>query len=149
MLESLFNKVGVLSCEICKLFTNNYFEEHLWTSSSKLHLKRDWTKVLSCEFCELFKNTYFVEDLQTAGSETPVRGSFFNKVARLTAWRLLTVLERLPHRYFSVNLRNFQESFFSERLLAATSHMMLFSSLFADQWGLQPKIILFGGAMVY
>ena len=24
----------VLSCEICKLFKNNYFEEHLWTSTS-------------------------------------------------------------------------------------------------------------------
>ena len=31
----------VLSCEICKLFNNNYFEEHLWTSVSKLYLKRD------------------------------------------------------------------------------------------------------------
>ena len=31
----------VLSCEICKLFKNNYFEEHLWMSASKLYLKRD------------------------------------------------------------------------------------------------------------
>ena len=50
VLESLFNKVAVLracnfikegsdtilSCEICKLSKNNYFEEHLWMSSSKL-----------------------------------------------------------------------------------------------------------------
>ena len=52
------------------------------------------THVFSCEFRELFKSTYFVEDLQTAGSETPVRGFVFNKVASLTARRLLTVLER-------------------------------------------------------
>ena len=31
----------VFSCEICKLFKNNYFEETLWTSTSKLYLKRD------------------------------------------------------------------------------------------------------------
>ena len=49
--------------------------------------------MFSREFCELFKNTYFVEDLRTAGSETPVRGSLFNKVASLTAWTHLTVLE--------------------------------------------------------
>ena len=36
------------------------------------------------EFCELLKNTYFVEPLQTAVSETPMRGSVFNKVAILT-----------------------------------------------------------------
>ena len=29
-----------------------------------------------------------------AGSKTPVRGFLFNKVASLTAWRSLTVLER-------------------------------------------------------
>ena len=28
----------VLSCEICKLFKNNYFEEHLMTSASKFYL---------------------------------------------------------------------------------------------------------------
>ena len=30
-----------LSFEICKLFKNNYFEEHLWTSTSTHYLKRD------------------------------------------------------------------------------------------------------------
>ena len=99
MLESLFNKVPVLgpwnfikktptqvlSWEICKLYRNNYFEEHLSMSPSKLYLKRDSTQVFSCEFCELLKNTYFVEDLQMAGSETRVLGSLFNKVASLTA----------------------------------------------------------------
>ena len=55
VLKSLFNKVAVLgsatllrktprqmlSCEICEIFKNNYFEEHLWPSASKLYLKRD------------------------------------------------------------------------------------------------------------
>ena len=50
--------------------------------------------MLSLEFCELFNNTYFVEDLRTAGSETPVRGSLFNKVASLTTYTLLSVFER-------------------------------------------------------
>ena len=40
---TLFKKAPtqVFSCEICKLFKNNYFEEHLWTSASKHYLKRD------------------------------------------------------------------------------------------------------------
>ena len=84
----------LLSCEIYKLFKNNYFKEHLWMSASKHYLKRDSNSGASCEFCKLFKNTYFLEDLQTACSETPVMGSFFKKVANLTGWKLLTVLER-------------------------------------------------------
>ena len=47
-----------------------------------------------CEFGELFKNTYFKEHLQTAGSKTRVRGFPLNRVASLTAWRPLAVLER-------------------------------------------------------
>ena len=40
---TLFKKTPtqVFSCEIYKLFKNNYFEEHLWTSASKHYLKRD------------------------------------------------------------------------------------------------------------
>ena len=41
MLESLFNKIArlktppqVLSCEICKTFTNTYFDEHLLKAAS-------------------------------------------------------------------------------------------------------------------
>ena len=30
-----------LSCENCKHFKNNYFEEHLWASASKPYLKKD------------------------------------------------------------------------------------------------------------
>ena len=93
----------MFSCEIYKLFKNNYFEEHLWTSASKHYLKRDSNSGASCEFRKLFKNTYILEDLQTACSETPVRESFFKKVASLTAWKPLTVLERdspVPHDTF-------------------------------------------------
>ena len=84
----------VFSCEIYKLFKNNYFEEHLWMSASKLYLKRDYNTGVFL-WTLLFKNTYFVEDLQTAGSETSVWGSLFNKVASVTAWKHLTVLETL------------------------------------------------------
>ena len=31
----------MISCEICELFQNNDFEEHLWMFASKLYLKRD------------------------------------------------------------------------------------------------------------
>ena len=44
------------------------------------------TQVFSHKFSKFFKNTYFVEDLRTAVSETPVRGSLFNKAASLTTW---------------------------------------------------------------
>ena len=49
--------------------------------------------MFSRAFCELFKNTYFVEDLRMAGSETTVLRSLFNKIASLTAWMHLIVLE--------------------------------------------------------
>ena len=89
----------MLSFEICKLFKSNYFEEHLWTSASKLYFKRDSNTSV---FLRIFwiiqehRNIYIVEDIRTAGSETPVRGSVFNKFANLTAWTHLTVVERDP-----------------------------------------------------
>ena len=60
----------MLSCEICEIFKDNYFEEHLWTTASKLIKKETLTQMFFCEFCELFKNTYFKEHLRTAGSKT-------------------------------------------------------------------------------
>ena len=85
-----------------------------------------------CEFCEFFKNTYFEKDLQTASSETPVRGSLFNKGASLTARRLLTVLERDCRTGISLGiLRNFKENR-TDYLLTTTSHIM-FVLLIADQ----------------
>ena len=132
------------SCEICKLFKNNYFEELLWMSTSKLYLKRDSNISVFLWFFELFKNTYFVKDL-----ETPVLGFLFNKVASLMAWRPLAVLERDCSTSISLwILWNFSENFFAEHLLAAISHMMLLFFPFSDQWALQPKINLFSGAMV-
>ena len=88
----------VLPCEIFKLlefvnFQNNYFQENLWKSASKLLLKETPKQVFSREFCELFKNTYFVQDLKTADSGTPVQRPLSNKVASLTSWTHLTVLE--------------------------------------------------------
>ena len=93
---TLLKKIStqMLYCEICKLFKSNYFEEHLWMSTSKLYLKKESNVVFSCEFCELFKKTYFVKVLQKARSETPVRGSVFSKIASLMVWRSLAVLKR-------------------------------------------------------
>ena len=39
-------------------------------------------------------NLILKEHLQTAGSKTPLRQFLFNKVAGLTGWRPLAVLER-------------------------------------------------------
>ena len=88
----------MLSCEICKLseftnFQNNYFEEDLRLSASKFYLKRDSNTGVFLWILWIIQETYFVEDLQMAGLEKPVLGSFFNKVASLTAWTHLTVLE--------------------------------------------------------
>ena len=87
-----------------------YFEEHLWMSASKLYLKRDYNTGVFL-WTLLFKNTYFVVDLRIAGSETPIRGSLFNKVANMTAWKHLTVLERYPSKgiYLWI-LWNFKEA---------------------------------------
>ena len=133
----------ILPREIWQISKNNNSEEHLRVTAFKVYKKEIPTQVLSCEFCKLFISNYFAEDLRLAGSETPLCVSFFNKVACLTAWRPIIVSERdsLSDRYFSVS--------FVKHLLANISHMMLlFFFLFADQWGLKPKISLFGGPMV-
>ena len=84
-----------------------------------------------------------------AVSETPVQRCLFNKVASLTARTHLAKLDRHPNTGVSLwILWNFQESFFVEHILATTSLMMLLFFFFADQWSLQPKINLFGGAQV-
>ena len=58
---------------------NKVFLKILQISQEKTCVETQ-AQVHSCEFCKLFKNTYFLEDLQTASPETPVRGSFFDKV---------------------------------------------------------------------
>ena len=60
----------VLSGKISKIFKNNYFEEHLETSTSNLYLKKTPTQVFSCKFCELFRNTFLVKDPKATGSKT-------------------------------------------------------------------------------
>ena len=51
----------MLSCEICEIFKNSYFEKHLWKAASKLYWKRDSNTVvdegminLENEFTRLF-----------------------------------------------------------------------------------------------
>ena len=59
-----------------------------------------------------------------------------------------SVRKRLLHRYFSVNFENFLGKLFCRTLPSNHfSHDVVFF-LFADQWGSQPKVNLFGGAMV-
>ena len=95
----------VLSCEICKHFKNNYFEEHLWMPASKLYLKGD-------------SNTGVFLWIVVSYSRTPILN-------------FLKYLEKL----FCITPPSNH-----------SSHDVFF--LFADQWGLQPKINLFGGAMI-
>ena len=75
----------VLSCEMWKIFKNNYFEEHLWATAFKLYLK---TGTNTGVFLWILK-FYFAEHLRGDGSEILVRGSLFNKVASLMVWRPL------------------------------------------------------------
>ena len=96
---TLLNKIPtqVLSREVYKFLKTVILKNICEMLLLNIISKDTRTQLLSCEFCELFKNIYFLEYLQTASSETPVRGSFFDKVTSLTtgltAWRLLTVLE--------------------------------------------------------
>ena len=97
LLESLFNKsqlwepatllkkapTQVFFCEICKLFKNNYFKEHLWTSASKLYLKRDFNTVVFLWILGISQEHLFVEDPWTVGSKTPVRGRYLIKLRAL------------------------------------------------------------------
>ena len=114
--------------KFAKLFKNNYFEEYL---QHKCFL---WTPIIQEH---LFAED-LVEDLQTAGSEKLVRGSLFNLVASVTAWKHLTVIERDSSKGISLwILWNFLESFFAT---PSSNHFLqdAFFSFFVDQWGLQP-----------
>ena len=106
----------IISSQPQTKFTGSYkkrvcFEEHLWMTASKLYLKRDYNTVVFL-WTLLFKNTYFVVDLRMAGSKTPIQESLFNKVASVTAWKHLIVLERDPSKgiYLWI-LWNFKEDF--------------------------------------
>ena len=135
----------VFSCEIYKLFKNNYFKEYLLKSAAKLYLKRDSkTGVFLCILCIIQEHLFCRGSMNDSFWNTSP-GSLFNKVASLTAWRHLTVLDRDPSTYIFLQiLRNFYEIFFAENALSTMSHMILFSFfLFADQWDLFPKSIYF------
>ena len=99
----------VLSCEIYKLFKNNYFEEHLWVSASKHYLKRDSNTGAFLWILWIIQDHLFLEDLQMTSSETPVRRSFFLQACCkpdcLKTFN--SVRKRLPHSYFSVNFETF------------------------------------------
>ena len=137
------------SCEICKLFKNNYFEEHLWTSASKLYLKRDSN---TGDF--LWILWIIQEHLLSRGSTSgwfwsTSAGSFFNKVASLTAWRHLTVLEETLAQVFLFEFCGiFRKSFFAEKFLATMSHMFFFFSFLQISEVRKPKINLFVGELV-
>ena len=139
VLESHFNKVAVLrpatllkktptqvlAREICKLFKNNYFEEHLWNAASKHYFKRDSNTVAFLWILWIIQ-----EHLFSRRSTNGVR-----------KW--------LPHSYFSVNFEKFLGNRFCRTPPSKhLSHDMTWFFLFVDQWDLQPKMNLFGGAMV-
>ena len=63
-------------------------------------------------FVNYSRTPIFLEDLQIACSHTPVTGSLFNKFASLRARKLVSVVQTLPHRYFSVNFKKFFGKFF-------------------------------------
>ena len=133
----------VLSLETSKTFKNNYLQEHLWMTSSRLYLERNSNAGFFLWIWELFKTTYFAEHLQLAGSGTLMQGSLFDKVSGLTVWRPSTVLETDSSSGISLWIFwNFHESCFAEHFLTTTSYMIFFF-LFVDQWNLQPKISLF------
>ena len=110
--------------------------------------KETRTQVLSCEFSKLLKNTKFLEDLQTACCKTPVMGFFFKKIASLTTWKFLTLLERDSHKYFSVNFDKCLGKLFCRTPPSNYFSRDVVFFIFADQWRLQPKINSFRGAMV-
>ena len=62
--------------------------------TGKLCLKRNSNTGAFLWILWIIQEYYFVKNLRTASSERPVQESLFNKVASLTAWRPLTVLER-------------------------------------------------------
>ena len=117
----------VFSCEICKLFKNNYFEEHLWTSASKLYLKRDSNTVVFLWILGISQEHLFCRGSMNGCFWNTSAGSLFNKVASLTAWRHLTVLERLWHRYFSVNFVKYLGKRFCKKIPSNhVSHNVIF-----------------------
>ena len=115
----------VFSCEICKLFKNNYFEEHLWTSASKLYLKRVSNTVVFLWILGNSQEHLFCRGPMNGWFWNTSAGSLFNKVASLTAWRYLTVLTF--DRYLSLNFVKFLGKLFCRKIPSNhVSHDVIF-----------------------
>ena len=104
-------------CEVCEIFTNTYFEEHLRTTASIFILRfygsdNSWSQKQSPE--GVLKNfTKFM-------GKQLYQSLFFNKVAEL---RPATLLEkRLWHKCFPVNfVNNFWSTYFKGQYCMAAS----------------------------
>ena len=117
----------MFSCEIRKLFKNNYFEEHLWTSASKLYLTRDSNTGVFLWSLWIIQKHLFCRGSMNGWFWNTSAEWLFDKVASLTAWRHLTVLDRLWHRYFSVNFVKFSGKLFCRKIPSNhVSHEVIF-----------------------
>ena len=142
------------------MFEKQPFIDHLQNRRSwiihKIHSKKPVLESLfnkvavlrTCNFIEEDSDTgAFLWNLQTFW-QTQVWRSLFNKVASLTAWTHLTVLKRDSRQVFPWEVCGI----FRKAFLQSTSKQPLLTwccfFYFADQWSLQPKINLFGGAMI-
>ena len=76
-----------LSCEICKLLKNNYFEEHLWMSPSKRYLKRHSNTDVFLWILWIIQEHLFCRGSTNGWFWNTSVGVSLNKVASLTAWR--------------------------------------------------------------
>ena len=102
----------LFSCEIYKLFKNNYFEEHLWTSAPKLYLKRDSNTGGYLWILWIVQEHLFCWGSMNGSFWNTSAGSLFNKVASLRTWRHLTVLKRDSSTGISLwILSNFRKAF--------------------------------------
>ena len=132
--------VGLMACNfIKKRLRLRYFPvyfakifrtptlKNIWERLLLSFIKKETpTQAVSCEFWEFFKTIFFIEHLRTVGFKTPLPGTYFNKVASLTAWRPVKLLERHSSAGICLwILRNFPESSFVQHVLATTSHIML------------------------
>ena len=98
----------VLSCEIYKLFKNNYFEEHLWMSASKFYLEKDYNTSMFLWILGIIQEHLFCRG--------PTNGWFWNTSAGVSLQQrckpvglkaVNSIRKRLQHRYFSVNFVKF------------------------------------------
>ena len=84
------------SCEVCEIFENNHFEEHLWATTSKLYLKRDsntgaflWTLWVIQErpFCRASTNGWFLNTSGVGGGVGEGRGASLSlSLIKFQAW---------------------------------------------------------------